>query len=148
NNDQNVALSSATSGATIRYTFGANPIEPGSGSSAATSVTVGSSGTLKAKAWATNYAPSPVSRTSYTLVTATPTITPNGGGPFGTAQTVTLATTTTSASIYYTTDGSTPTPTSTLYTSPLMISTYTVLKTMASKSGYTDSGVASATFSF
>ena len=78
---------------------------------------------------------------------AAPVITPNGG-TFGTSQNVVLSSATGSASIYYTLDGSTPTPASTLYTSPITIGADTTLKAIASALDYLQSGVSSATFTF
>lgn len=78
---------------------------------------------------------------------AAPVITPDGG-TFATTQSVTLSTTTASASIYYTLDGSTPATGSTLYSGPITISTDTTLKAIASAPGYTQSAVSSATFIF
>jgi hypothetical protein len=78
---------------------------------------------------------------------AAPVITPDGG-TFSASQTVQLSTTTASADIYYTLDGSVPTPSSTLYTGPITISATTTLKAIATASGYVQSGVSSATFSF
>ncbi len=78
---------------------------------------------------------------------AAPVISPNGG-TFSTAQRVTLSSTTASADIYYTLDGSSPTPTSTPYTGPITISTNATVKAIASAPGYIQSGVSSATFSF
>ena len=72
---------------------------------------------------------------------------PNGG-TFSTAQNVTLSSATASAKIYYTLNGSTPTPTSTPYTGPITISTNTTVKAIASAPGYIQSGVSSATFTF
>jgi hypothetical protein len=76
---------------------------------------------------------------------AAPVITPDGG-TFGSSQSVTLSTTTGSANIYYTLDGSTPTPASTLYTGPITLSTDTTVNAIASAPGYVQSGVSSATF--
>ncbi|HEY1648253.1 MAG TPA: chitobiase/beta-hexosaminidase C-terminal domain-containing protein [Terracidiphilus sp.] len=76
---------------------------------------------------------------------AAPVITPDGG-TFGSSQSVTLSTTTASANIYYTLDGSTPTPASTLYAGPIAISADTTINAMASAPGYVQSGVSSATF--
>jgi hypothetical protein len=78
---------------------------------------------------------------------AAPTITP-GGGTFASTQSVVLSTTTGSAQIFYTLDGSTPTPASTLYTGAISISTDTTLKAIASAAGYIQSPVSSAVFNF
>ena len=78
---------------------------------------------------------------------AAPVISPNGGS-FSTSQSVTLSTTTASASIYYTLDGSTPTPASTLYTEPMSVSTDTTINAIASAPGFVQSAVSTATFTF
>ncbi len=78
---------------------------------------------------------------------AAPTITPDGG-TFGAAQTVTLSTATASAAIYYTLDGSTPTTASTQYTGPITVNLDTTLNAIASATGYLQSAVSSATFTF
>jgi hypothetical protein len=78
---------------------------------------------------------------------AAPVITPDGG-TFGATQSVTLATTTSSAQIFYTLDGSTPTPASTLYADPISIGADTTLKAIASAAGYIQSAISSAVFNF
>ncbi|MGA8288631.1 MAG: chitobiase/beta-hexosaminidase C-terminal domain-containing protein, partial [Acidobacteriaceae bacterium] len=78
---------------------------------------------------------------------AAPLISPNGG-IFSSAQNVTLSSTTASADIHVTLDGSTPTPASTPYTGPIAISTDTIVKAIASAPGYIQSDVSSAAFSF
>jgi hypothetical protein len=75
---------------------------------------------------------------------ATPTATP-GAGTYTSAQSVTL-TSTAGASIYYTIDGSTPSTSSTLYSSPINISVTTTLKAIAVKEGMTNSGIFSALY--
>ncbi|MFN3999182.1 chitobiase/beta-hexosaminidase C-terminal domain-containing protein [Algoriphagus sp.] len=77
--------------------------------------------------------------------TSMPTISPNGG-TFGAAQSASLTSTTAGASIYYTLDGSTPTSTSTLYTSPILIEESTTLSAIAIAEGFAPSSVASASF--
>ena len=78
---------------------------------------------------------------------ATPVISPNGGAVVsGTEVTITCATE--GASIYYTTDGSTPTSSSTPYnpSSKPTITTATTLKAIAVKYGMDDSNVAEAEY--
>ena len=77
---------------------------------------------------------------------ATPTFSPPAGS-YGSAQSVTISTTTAGASIRYTTDGSTPSSTvGTLYNGPVSVSTNLTLKAIAYEAGMTDSAVASANY--
>ncbi len=78
---------------------------------------------------------------------ATPTITPPGGA-FPGPVSVSMATTTTGATIRYTFDGSEPTSTSITYTTPFetAASGTTVIKARAFLPGFTDSSIATATF--
>lgn len=77
---------------------------------------------------------------------AAPTISPDGGA-FSTSQTVRLATTTSSADIYFTLDGSVPSP-GTQYTGPITLSTDTTINAVASAPGYIQSPVSTAAFTF
>ena len=93
-------------------------------------------GTYTVTLTATNLAGSDtVTKTSYITVldTIAPTVSTNlAGGNYNTAQTVTLTTTDASpTTIYYTTDGTDPTSSSTQYTGPINIDTTTTLKFMA-----------------
>jgi hypothetical protein len=76
---------------------------------------------------------------------ATPTINPDGGS-FTVTVEVTLDTTTTDATIYYTTDGSTPSTASSMYTGPFTLTASATVNAFAVAAGYTDSAVASASF--
>jgi hypothetical protein len=76
---------------------------------------------------------------------AAPTISPDGG-TFAGSQSVTLSTTTASATIYYTLDGTVPTPASTLYTEAITVSVDSTVRAIASAPGYVQSAVSSATF--
>ncbi len=76
---------------------------------------------------------------------ATPTFSPAAGTYNGT-QNVTISTTTADATIYYTTDGTAPTTSSSVYSSALSISENTTLKAIATASGYDNSSVATAAY--
>ena len=78
---------------------------------------------------------------------AGPVITPNGG-TFSSPQTVTMFSATSSASIYYTLDGSTPTTASTQCSGAITVSSDTTVKAIATAPGYAQSTVSSATFAF
>jgi hypothetical protein len=74
-----------------------------------------------------------------------PTITPNGG-TFTNSATVTLQTSTSGASIYYTTDGTTPTQSSKQYSAPFSLTATSLVKAQAFKNGMTPSSQVSAWF--
>lgn len=76
---------------------------------------------------------------------ATPTFSPAGGSYSG-AQSVTISDSTPGAAIHYTTDGSTPTTGSPVYSGPLTVSATETIKAIAAASGYVTSAVASATY--
>jgi len=76
---------------------------------------------------------------------ATPTFSP-AEGEFSEAMNVTISCTTEDATIYYTTDGSTPTAQSTAYSEPISVSTTTTIKAIAIKSGWMNSEIAEATY--
>ncbi|HEY3706167.1 MAG TPA: FG-GAP-like repeat-containing protein [Terracidiphilus sp.] len=86
-----------------------------------------------------------VRKVTYPGPTAAPTFTPAAGTYTG-PQTVTITDATTGAAIYYTTDGSTPTTASTLYSAPISVSTSETLKAIALATGDTVSAVASANY--
>jgi hypothetical protein len=89
-----------------------------------------------------------VNFTATHLTVATPSISPNGGRVLF-PVTVTLTDTDSAVSgfaMYYTTDGSTPTTGSNLYSAPFALPTAGVVKVYAVATGYIDSAVASATF--
>lgn len=80
----------------------------------------------------------------YYATTATPTFSV-ATGEYSEAKSVTISCATDGASIYYTTDGTTPTSSSTAYSSAISIVETTTLKAIAIKDGV-DSEVASATY--
>ncbi|URZ09269.1 beta-1,3-glucanase family protein [Clostridium felsineum] len=76
---------------------------------------------------------------------ATPSISPSGGS-YTAAQNVTINCATSGATIRYTTDGSTPTASSQVYSGPISVTSSKTIKAIATASGMNDSQVASATY--
>ena len=85
-------------------------------------------------------------QTSPKLTIATPTFTPNGASSFSGTQSVKISCTTAGAKIYYTTNGTTPTASSTPYTTALTLTSTTTLKAIAVKTDMNNSAIATAVF--
>src|SRR5882724_6720313 len=153
-NAQTVTLSDATAGATIFYTLdGTTPNTSVGGSTFqySAAITVSSSKTIKAIATAPNFSASAVASAPYVIQTQTaaPTFSP-APGTYVAAQSVTLASTTSGALIFYTLDGTTPNSSvggSTFqYTGPLSVSATTTIKAIATASGFFASNVSAGTY--
>jgi hypothetical protein len=87
-----------------------------------------------------------VSITAYaTQIASTPTFDP-APGSYLTAQNVTLQTTTNGATIYYTTDGNTPTTSSAVYSTPIAVTATTTIKAIAVAAGHENSPVGTGTY--
>jgi hypothetical protein len=76
---------------------------------------------------------------------ATPIISP-AAGTYTTPQSITITDSTTGSTIYYTTDGTTPTTASTKYTAAITVSKTETIQAIAVAAGYNNSAVASATY--
>ncbi len=141
---QSVTIADATGGASIYYTTnGTTPTTSSTKYSAP--VSVATSETLQAIAIANGYATSAAASAAYTIKVATPVFS-LASGTYGTRQTVSLSDATAGAKIYYTTNGSTPTTSSTLYTGAFVVSSTETVEAIAAASGDTISAVASATY--
>lgn len=145
---QSVSMADGTNGAAIYYTI------DGSSPTTASSVYNGpltiSSGTvaIKALAVAPGSSPSAINSATYTVTppaAALPQLTPAAGTYVG-AQTVTIADSTPNSIIYYTTDGSTPTPGSPVYSAPISVTANQTINAMATAVNYTVSPVSSAAY--
>ena len=77
-----------------------------------------------------------------------PTFDPASGLIFYPTTSVTLSCETAGAAIYYTTNGSTPTDSSTAYTAPIVLSATTTIKARAYAAGKGPSAVVTATYTF
>jgi hypothetical protein len=76
---------------------------------------------------------------------STPTFLPVAG-TYTTAQSVTISDTTTGVTIYYTTNGTTPTTSSTVYSGAIPVTSTETLEAIATATGYSTSAVASAAY--
>jgi Chitobiase/beta-hexosaminidase C-terminal domain len=141
---QTVMLVDTTPGATIYYTLdGSMPTTSSSQYSAP--ITVSTSETIKAIATASGFSSSAVASAAYTinLPVNPPTFSP-AAGSYTSAQSVTISDTTTGATIYYTTDGSAPTTSSTVYSAPIAVSATETLNAIAALGSDTSSVVTAA----
>ena len=136
-----VTVGSETPGATIRYTTtGADPSGTDPSLPAGGSIPVDRSTTIKARAFKSGVAPSPVVTGVYTLQVAEPIFTPPGG-TFSTSQSVTVATATADATIRFTTDGSEPVEQSPELTQPLAVAASSTVNARAFRAGWESSAV-------
>lgn len=142
-----VSITCATDGATIYYTTdGSTPTT--SSTEYTGEITISEAVTIKAFAVKEGLTDSAVSTAAYTIVlpkVATPTFTP-AAGAVSSGTTVAIACDTQDSTIYYTTDGSTPTTSSTEYTEAIEITAATTIKAIAVADGYDNSDVATAAY--
>lgn len=112
-----------------------------------TLVPVSTSCTLKAKAYKQGWASSQTISANYTITgrVATPEFSPPGGA-YSSPQYVTISCATPGADIRYTTNGTDPTQSAQLYTSPIPIGENTTLKARAYKLSWTASYIATANY--
>ena len=145
---QSVTLSDTTSGASIYYTTNGSTPTTTSTLYNNVAIPVNSTETIKAIAVATGFTQSAVGSATYTIraPAATPTFSPVTG-TYSSGQSVTLSDTTSGASIYYTTNGTTPTTSSTLYNNvAIPVNSTETIKAIAVATGFTQSAVGSATY--
>ena len=142
-----VTITCSTSGAAIHYTT--DGTTPTSASPTYSSpIVVNADVTIKAMATKADMDDSSVASASYVVVlpkVATPTFTP-ASGEVASGTEVVIASATSGATIYYTTDGSTPTTSSTEYTVPVEVTEAVTIKAIAVKEDMTDSSVGSASY--
>jgi hypothetical protein len=141
---QNVTLSSATTGASIYYTLDGTTPTTSSTKYTGTPVAVASTKTIKAIAVASGMGNSTVGQADITIGasgTATPTFTFSNYMPG--AKSISISTTTPGATIYYTTNGSTPTTSSSVFNGMLMLGSGQTVKAVAKAAGVlSDVGIA------
>lgn len=143
---QTVKLSSATASAAIFYTLDGSTPTPAS-TEYTGPLTISTDTTIKAIASAPGYLQSTLSSAVFTFTTQTPPVAfAPAGGTYTSAQKVTLSDTDSKAKIYYTTNGSTPSASSTLYTAPVGVAVSETIKAIAVDPALTNSNVTSAAY--
>ena len=142
-----VTISTATSGATVRYKINGGSWQTG------TSVTLQQDTAQESKAYTIiaksvkDGLESDEVTASYTVnrKVATPAISANGD-QYSTARTVTITCDTSGAAIHYTTDGTTPTASSPTYTAGITLTATSTVKAVAILSGWVSSSQASQSY--
>ena len=141
---QTVTMTDATPSAVISYTVGIGSV--------ATSYTytgpftVSSTEYIVYDAIAPGYSRSAALEGIYTIGTVpTPLFSP-AAGTYSTAQAVSIYDITPGATIYYTTDGTTPTTASAIYTNPVIVTTNQTLHAFAAYPGLTSSAAAASAY--
>ena len=148
--DKNVTVSTSVAGATIHYTTnGVDPTESDPVVASGSTVAIGQSLTLKAKAWMSGWTPSGVSSSTYSMKVATPGFSPVAG-QYSTAQSVTITETTAGATLHYTTTGVEPLVTDPVVAagSSISVSSTTTLRVKGWRTGWTTSDTAIASYTF
>ena len=145
-----VSITTATPNAIIRHTI--NGSMPTQNSAVYTKeIQVFSSTTFRAFAMIEGWASSKTTIETFVIevapdTVATPVFSIADSSVVGSGTKVTITTATDSAKIYYTTDGSTPTEESLLYTTPIVLKDTITFKAFAVREGWISSNVARATY--
>jgi hypothetical protein len=141
---QTVTITDATAGAVITYSVGIGSVV--NTHTYTGPFTVGSTEYIAYDAIAPGYTRSAALEGIYTIGTApAPQFSPVAG-TYSTAQAVNIYDITPSATIYYTTDGTTPTAASAVYTGPVIVTANQTIRALAAASGLTSSAPISSAY--
>ena len=141
-----VTVSCLTTGAVIHYTSnGIDPTESDPAVAAGGSIPVTFRTVYKIRAYRVDLTPSQVASGSFTGQTGTPVFVP-AAGPITNKTPVSITTVTPNATIYYTTNGTTPTTNSRVYTNPVILSGGNILEAMDIAAGYANGLVGTAVY--
>ncbi|NLK49189.1 MAG: T9SS type A sorting domain-containing protein, partial [Candidatus Cloacimonetes bacterium] len=148
--EQDIMINCSTPGAQIYYTLnGSDPTEDSILYTNPIHLPPQTHTTIKARAYLSGWLPSPISTAIYEIigVVEAPYFTP-AAGTYTTAQDIVLNSLTPGSQIRYTTDGSEPSATSTLYANPihLPLNSSTTIMAKGFKTGWMPSSTASAEY--
>jgi hypothetical protein len=139
-----VLVTCATQDAVIRYTTDGS--EPNASSNQYFEpLTIFMNSTIKAKAFKSGWQESIVASATTSVNVKAPYIFPEGG-VFNQTQVVTICSPTAEAEIHYTTDGTDPVLSSSLYSGPITVTGNMTIKTKAFKAGLNDSSIQCAAY--
>ena len=145
---QTVTLTPVTPGSTIRYTTDGTTPSQANGTLYTALFTVSATTTVRVIAYESGSVDSSVNGVTYTITgtVSAPTFSVPTG-TYTTAQTLTLNTTPSTASIRYTTDGTTPTETTgTVYAGPISVGVSETIKAIGYQTGWINSTISSASY--
>jgi alpha-tubulin suppressor-like RCC1 family protein len=138
-----VQITSATAGATVRYTTnGAVPTDADAAVPAG-GLTIDAPMTVTARSFKAGMTPSYPAARTYTFTVQGPTINP-GSGVYTSAQSVTITNQTSGATVRYTLDGTEPTLSSAEPNGPIAVSTQMMLKAKAFRGTWTPTGTSAS----
>lgn len=141
-----VTINNNTPGASVYYTTDGTQPTPASNLYAGPIPITGTT-TIKAIASGSGFIQGPVASATYTLQTQV--VTPQfstAGGTYTSPQSVAITVGTPGATIHYTLDGTDPTVTSPVYSSPIPVNTATTMKAIGEAPGLSPSPIARATY--
>jgi len=141
-----VSMTSATPNSSIYYTTDGS--SPSTDSTLYTGpITLSFTTTINATTVANGFIQSPTSSATYVIASQTaPPIFSPAPGTYVTGQPVKLTVDSPNAVIYYTTNGTTPTHSSAVFSKPIVVSTSTTIKAIASSPGLNDSPVVTGVY--
>ena len=143
-----ITISCETPGASIYYTTDGTEPTASNGTLYSGAFSITATTTVKAVAVKTGYNNSSVASVKFTKnvpTCANPVI--SGTTPFTESTSVTISCSTTGAKIYYTTNGTIPTTSSSVYSSPITLTASATVKAIAVMSGMENSEIVSKFFS-
>jgi alpha-tubulin suppressor-like RCC1 family protein len=143
---QTVTVTCTDADAVLHYTTdGSEPTESAAIVASGGTIAVDQSLAIKVRGWKPGAVSSELVTGTYELKVVTPTLSPTSGA-YRSAQSVTMTTTTPSATLTYTTDGSEPTPSSAAYSGGISVSDTRSVKARAYRTGWTASDSATASY--